>query len=75
MWDTIVSTLKSIVGLPSAASAAAGEIGVVWATVTNYRMWRSLGWLLLGILMIILALVIWNRGAIGKAIELGAGAK
>lgn len=70
MWDSIVSTLKSIVGLPSAASAAAGEIGVVWATVTNYRMWRSLGWLLLGILLIVTALAIWNRGAIAKAADL-----
>jgi len=37
----------------------------VWLNVSDYRMWRSLGWLALGILLMILGFVVWNRKAIG----------
>ncbi len=39
----------------------------VWLNISDYRMWRSLGWLLLGILLMILGFVVWNRKAIGAA--------
>lgn len=37
----------------------------VWLNVSDYRMWRSLGWIVLGILMMIIGFVVWNRKAIG----------
>lgn len=37
----------------------------VWLNISDYRMWRSLGWIILGILMMILGFVVWNRKAIG----------
>lgn len=37
----------------------------VWLNVSDFRMWRSLGWLLLGIVLMILGFVVWNRKAIG----------
>lgn len=67
MWDTIVATLEGILGIGDSASKAAGVFSTAWATVTDFRMWRSLGWLLLGIVLIIIGFVIWNRHAIGAA--------
>jgi UDP-N-acetylmuramyl pentapeptide phosphotransferase/UDP-N-acetylglucosamine-1-phosphate transferase len=66
MWDQLVSAFQSLAGLTGTEGVVA-EIGTVWLTVTDYRMWRSLGWLLLGITMIIIGFVIWNRHAIGAA--------
>lgn len=46
-------------------------VKVIWANVSDYRMWRSLGWLLLGIMLMITGFVVWNRkaaAAIGKAV-------
>lgn len=67
MWDQIVSAIQGIVSLPNDAGKAAGILGEAWATLTDFRMWRSLGWLLLGIVLIIIGFVIWNRRAIGEA--------
>ena len=67
MWDTIVSVIQGIVSLPNDAGKAAGILGEAWATITDFRMWRSLGWLFLGILLIVLGFVIWNRQALGQA--------
>jgi len=33
----------------------------------NYRMWRSIGWLILGILMMWWGFLLWNRKAIAGA--------
>lgn len=67
MWDSIVSAIQGIISLPNDAGKAAGILGEAWATITDFRMWRSLGWLLLGILLIVLGFVIWNRQALGQA--------
>ena len=37
----------------------------VWLNVSDYRMWRSLGWIIIGVLLMILGFVVWNRKAIG----------
>lgn len=42
---------------------------VVWFNVSDFRMWRSLGWLLLGIFLMVLGFVVWNR----KSIQAVAG--
>ena len=69
MWDSVVSTIKGILGLPGDVSKGAALFATAWTTVTDYRLWRSVGWLLLGILVTILGLMIWNRRTIGAAIK------
>lgn len=70
MWDTIVGVLQGMAAQATGGtSGVVGTLGVVWAGLTDYRMWRSLGWLLLGILLMVMGLVIWNRKAIGSAIQ------
>lgn len=66
MWDSLANTFLSLVG-STGASGVMATISEVWLTATDYRMWRSLGWLLLGVLLIIIGFVIWNRHAIGAA--------
>lgn len=72
MWDTIVSTLKGILALPADVSKGAAVAGTIWATLTDYRMWRSVGWLLLGLLLAVLGLLLWNRHALGSVAETAA---
>lgn len=66
MWDSLAGIFSSLVGSTGATGVMA-FIGEAWLNVTDYRMWRSLGWLLLGIVMILMGFVIWNRHAIGAA--------
>jgi hypothetical protein len=69
--------INSVTGLPdsSGAISALGDTlsfsKAVWLNLSDYRMWRSLGWLVLGVILMIIGFVVWNR----KAIEsIGAGA-
>lgn len=62
--------INEITGLPD-ASGAISALGdtlsfskAVWLNVSDFRMWRSLGWLLLGIILMILGFVAWNRKAV-----------
>jgi hypothetical protein len=70
--------VNSVTGLPDAAGAiSALSDGVslskaVWLNVSDYRMWRSLGWLLLGVLLMILGFVVWNRKALEGAAAVAA---
>lgn len=63
--------INSVTGLPDASGAMSALSDTlsfskaVWLNVSDYRMWRSLGWLLLGIILMILGFVVWNRKAIG----------
>jgi hypothetical protein len=66
MWDTLASIFTSLVG-STGASGTMAFIGEAWLNLTDFRMWRSLGWLLLGVLLIIIGFVVWNRHAIGAA--------
>jgi hypothetical protein len=45
---------------------------LVWLNVSDYRMWRSLGWLLLGVVLLVLGFVAWNRKAIQSVGKLAA---
>lgn len=66
MWDSLASIFSGLVST-TGASGIMATIGEVWLTATDYRMWRSLGWLLLGVVLIVIGFVIWNRHAIGAA--------
>lgn len=71
--ESVGDKINKATGLPDAAGAVSAlNSGLsfskaVWLNVSDYRMWRSLGWLLLGILLMILGFVVWNRKAIGTA--------
>lgn len=69
MWDALITTIEGIMSLPSNANKGIAMAGMIWAQLTNYRMWRSIGWLLLGIFVTVLGLTIWNRKAIGSGIK------
>lgn len=67
MWDSVVSAFKDILGLPGDAGKGLALLSTIYATLTNYRVWRSLGWLLLGILVTVLGLLIWSRRTLASA--------
>jgi hypothetical protein len=68
--EKIGDKINQATGLPdsSGAISALGDTlsfsKAVWLNVSDFRMWRSLGWLLLGIILIILGFVAWNRKAV-----------
>lgn len=39
--------------------ASADALGAIWADLSNGKLWRSLGWLLLGIVLMLLGLLLW----------------
>lgn len=66
--------INEVTGLPD-ASGAISALGdslsfskAVWLNISDYRMWRSLGWLLLGLTMMVIGFLVWSRGAVMKAI-------
>lgn len=67
MWDALV-------GLVSGGGSALSMAGGVIESLFNYRMWRSLGWLLLGIVITIMGFLVWNRKAIGGAAKTAVSA-
>lgn len=53
------SLLNSLPGVKDTTNA----LIAFFTTITDYRMWRSLGWLLLGIIMIAAGLALLARNA------------
>lgn len=65
--------VNEVTGLPD-SSGAISALGdslsfgkAVWLNLSDYRMWRSLGWLLLGIVLMIMGFVKWNQGSVTAA--------
>jgi hypothetical protein len=50
-------------GVSTLSDAGAGLIAF-FDTVTNGKMWRSLGWLLLGLVLIVGGLAMWVRAEV-----------
>lgn len=67
MWDSLINTLTGILTIPDQAGKAVAFGATVWATLSDYRMWRSIAWIALGVLVAILGLAVWNRKAIISA--------
>jgi len=63
--DAVAGTISGTGGAMSSINDAVSLTKAMWLNVSDYRMWRSLGWVLLGIVMMILGFVVWNRKAIG----------
>jgi hypothetical protein len=61
--DEVAGTLKDG-GAMSSLTDAVSFSKAVWLNVSDFRMWRSLGWIILGVIMMILGFVLWNRKAI-----------
>lgn len=67
------NAINEATGLPDtsgAISAITDPVSfakAVWLNVSDYRMWRSLGWVIIGLVLMILGFVVWNRKAIAAA--------
>lgn len=55
------SLWKTIWAGPQALSDTASALFAFFTTITDYTMWRSLGWLLLGVVLIAFGLFIWGK--------------
>lgn len=49
MLSSFTAYLQQAWSSASGVSDVAGSLAAFFATVTDYRMWRSLGWILLGL--------------------------
>lgn len=68
MWDAIVSLVGDLTPGSGGLALAAG----ITEALFNYRMWRSIGWLLLGIVLALVGFSIWNRKAIAQGAKVAA---
>jgi len=64
--DTVVPDLEGAGGAVSALNDTLSFTKAVWLNISDFRMWRSLGWLLLGLLLMIVGFVMWNRKAVAS---------
>ena len=55
---------------PSPVAGVTSVLAVIWTNVRDGKLWRSLGWLLLGVLLMLLGAVLLARMSAG---ELAAG--
>lgn len=69
------SSIGTLIPFGSALSDTAGALVGFFDAVTDGRMWRSLGWLFLGILMIAAGITIWFKGPITSAVQTAAVAR
>ena len=69
-WSDLIEALNPLAGAEASTAAnaggaitAAGDAGSViagvWTNVRDYKMWRSLGWLVLGIILMLLGAAWW----------------
>jgi hypothetical protein len=67
-------------GAEAATSTAGGLAGIgtifeaVWTELTDVRMWRSLGWLVLGIILMLLGVAWWIGPSAARRSPLGLAA-
>ena len=64
-FSSIVQSIEDIFQGPrdvvTAAESTVHFYEAIWAELTDGRMWRSLGWLLLGLVLIVLGTAAWLR--------------
>ena len=58
------SAVSAVGGALSNAGSAAEALTAFFAYLTNVAMWRSLGWLLLGVALMILGLALFLKGEV-----------
>lgn len=76
--EKVGDKINDATGLPDASGAISALSDTlsfskaVWLNISDYRMWRSLGWLILGLLLMVLGFIVWNRKAIASVAKLAA---
>lgn len=72
--EDVGDKINEFTGLPDssgAISALADPLSflkAVWLNVSDYRMWRSLGWLILGLIIMGLGISLWLKKAIASTV-------
>lgn len=67
-------TINDATGLPDSSGAFSAITDpvsfakAVWLNVSDYRMWRSLGWVMIGFVMMVIGFVVWTRQAAASAV-------
>lgn len=73
-----MSFFSSIWGSIWSSGAALGDTAsalvAFFQTITDYTMWRSLGWLILGIIMIALGVYSWSKETVTPYVAAAAKA-
>ena len=57
-WSDLVGGIEGATGITGAIHLAEG----IWASIADGKMWRSLGWLLLGVVLMLLGAASWIAG-------------
>jgi hypothetical protein len=89
IWDDIFGVVGLATGNPNAASAqdtadattaatapfqdVSHALTAAYDAITNFYMWRSLGWLLLGLVVMILGVALLLKGQIASQVGSIAG--
>lgn len=73
-WDSTLNLFTGGLYGDAKGGTAAVTDGIhvaeaIWVNLSDFRMWRSLGWLLLGVLLLVLGFLVWNRRSIAAAVE------
>ena len=63
---TTSNPLSGITGIAHGIAAISGVIKGIWDTLTNWRMWASLGWLVLGVVLLIAGMLMWKGKQIAQ---------
>jgi len=78
--DFLSGLTGGVAGIPATDVAAVGGAGglfgpvlAFFGTVTDGKMWRSFGWLILGVLIMVFGINLWLHNPLGRA--LGGAAK
>lgn len=76
--EKVGGAINDATGLPDSSGAISALTDplsfakAVWLNVSDFRMWRSLGWVIIGFALMVIGFVIWNRKAIASAAPLAA---
>lgn len=71
LGDTAQETSQVVGGW----GALAGVISGIWTELKDGRMWRSLGWLVLGVIVMLLSVLWWIGPSAGRASPIGLAAE
>lgn len=73
MWDFISGLFDTATGAATGGVSTGVQLaGGIWTRLTDYRMWRSIGWLVLGVMLAGWGFLLWNRKAIASGVASAA---
>ena len=73
--ENAAATTNFAAGIPSPLSGIAGALSAFFAVVSDGKMWRSLGWIVAGIVLMIIGVALWIGPSAARATPYGAAAK